>query len=82
MQHPRRIADAARIQRHVDDLLLDLRRLPSVGILQEKRPPASQATLPAAVTLLAFSRRAMAHNIRPVAVGTMQHLRDHCGLLS
>src|SRR5919197_5079404 len=39
VQYPRGITNAARIQRHIDDLLLDLRRLPEVGIFQKKRPP-------------------------------------------
>ena len=77
MQHACGIANATGIQSHIDHLLLHLRGLPHVGIFQEKRPPASQATLPASVPLLAFSGQAMAHNIRPVAVGTMQHLGNH-----
>ena len=71
MQHACGIANAAGIQGHIDNLLLHLRGWPRVGLLQEKRLPASQATLPAAVPLLAFSGHAMAHNIRPVAGGTM-----------
>ena len=77
MQHAGGIAHATGIQRHIDNLLLHLRGLPRVGLLQEKRPPASQATRPASVPLLAFSGHAMAHNICPVTVGTMQHLRNH-----
>src|SRR5262245_29378223 len=77
VQHACGIANAAGIQGHIDNLLLHLRGLPREGILQEKRPPASQVALPASVPLLAFRDHAMAHNIRPVAVGTMQHLRNH-----
>jgi hypothetical protein len=40
MQYACGIADATGIHRHIDDLLLDLRCLTSVGIRQEKRPPA------------------------------------------
>jgi hypothetical protein len=65
------------IHSHVDDLLLDVRRLPGVGIFQEKRTPTPQETLPAPVALLPFGRRAMSHNIRTLALGTMQHLGNH-----
>src|SRR5712691_11009219 len=51
--------------------------LKHLRIFQEKRTPTPQETLPAPVALLAFRRRAMAHNIRALAVGTMQHLGDH-----
>jgi len=81
VQYASGIANAAGIQDHIDNLLLHLRALPRVGIRQEKRPPASQATRPASVPLLAFSGHVMAHNIRPVAVGTMQHLRNHGSLI-
>src|SRR5262245_11375333 len=77
VQHPRGIANATRIHGHIDDLLLDGRRLPSIGIVQEKGPRTPQATRPAPVALLAFRGRAMAHNIRSLAGGTMQHLSDH-----
>ena len=61
------IANATGVQGHINDLLLDLRRLTGVGILQEKRPPTPQETLSAPVALFAFRRRAVAYNIRPVA---------------
>lgn len=54
VQHPRGIANAARIQGHIHDLLLDGRRLTGVGILQEKRAPAPLKALPAAIALLAL----------------------------
>ena len=70
-------ANAAGMQGHLDHLLLHLRGLPRVGILQATCPPASQATLPAAVTFLAFRGQARAHNSRPVAGGTLQPWRKH-----
>ena len=82
MQHPRGSAKATRIHRPIDDRLLALRRETGVSIGQEKRPSTPEATRTAPVALLAFRGRAMAYNVRPLAVGTMQHLRDHCGLLS
>ena len=81
VQHPRRITNAARIHSHIDNLLLDIRGLPGVGIFQEKRtPPLRTRATP--VALLAFRRRTMSHNIRALAVGTVQHLRNHCCSLS
>ena len=38
VQHPRGIANATRIHRHIDDLLLHLRRETGIGIRQEKHP--------------------------------------------
>ena len=77
MQYACSITNATGVHGHIDDLLLDLRSLASITILQEKRPPTPQETLPAAVALLAFQGRAMSHNIRTLAGGTMQHLSDH-----
>ena len=77
MQHPCGIANAARIHRHIHNLLLDGRRLTGVGILQEKRAPAPLKALPAAIPLLALRRRAMPDDIGPMAIGTVQHLGNH-----
>jgi len=82
VQHPRGITNAARIHRHIDDLLLYGRRETSVGICQEKRPSTPVATRTAPIALFAFRRRAMAHNICALAVGTVEHWRDHRGSLS
>ena len=82
MQHTRGIANAARIHGHIDDLLLDIRRLAGVAVFQEKCPPTPQETLPAPVALFAFSRRAVAYNIRPMAIGTVEDLRYHRDSLS
>jgi hypothetical protein len=37
VQHARGIANATGVHRHIDDLLLDLRRLTSVGVLRFPR---------------------------------------------
>jgi hypothetical protein len=71
------IANATGIHRHVDDLLFDLRRLPGVAIVQQKRASPSLPARSAAVTLFAFRRLAMADNISALAMGTMQDLDDH-----
>jgi hypothetical protein len=76
VQHPRGIAHAARMHGPSDARWLDRGRWACVALLQEQRPPTPEATCPAAVPLRAFRGRAMAHTIRPVAVGTMQHLRN------
>jgi len=55
-------------------LLLHPRRLAEIGIVQQKRTPPPELTLPAAVALLTFGRRAMPDNIDPLAVGAVQHL--------
>jgi hypothetical protein len=83
IQHPRGITNPAGIQGHIHDVPLDVGRLTGVGVLQEKRAPTLR-TRPAPKALLAFRHRAMAQNIRPLAVGTMQHLgiivaRSHTG---
>jgi len=70
MQHTRRITPATRLEGHVDDLALDLRRLPRVAIVQEESATGT-ALLAAAVALLALTSRAMADNIRAVTVRTV-----------
>jgi hypothetical protein len=77
VQHAGGLAHATRMHGHLDDLLRDRRRLPGVGLFQEKGPPTPQATRPASVALLASRGRTMAHNIRPLAIGTLQHIRTH-----
>ena len=80
MQHPRRIANATGLHRHLDELLLALRRLPGIGVLQEKRAPTIRAGA-APIALLAFRRCPMADDIGPVALGAVQHLSNHrCSL--
>jgi len=63
MQHPRGITNAAGIHSHIYDLSLDLRRLASVGILEEKRAAVFRAR-PAPIPLLALPCCAMSHNIQ------------------
>src|SRR5215813_6220000 len=77
MEHPRGIANAARIHGHIDDLLLDVGCLACVAICQEKCAPAPFETLPTAIPLLALPRHAMAHNIRALTVGAVKHLKNH-----
>ena len=76
MQHPRCVANATRIQGHIHDLALDVRRWSGVGVLQEKRPPTLRAGV-APIALLALPCRAMAHNIGAVTVGAVQDLDHH-----
>src|SRR5215471_12762171 len=77
VQYSRGIANATRIHRHIDDLLLHLRRETGIGIRQEKRPSTPLAAGTAPIALLAFRRGTMAHNIRALAVGAVEHLCDH-----
>ena len=76
MQHTRRITNTTRIEGHVDDLALDLRRLPWVAIVQEEGATGT-ALLAAAVALLALTSRAMADKLRTVAVRTVQDLENN-----
>jgi hypothetical protein len=82
VQHPRCIANAARIHRHINDLLFDLRGETGVGICQEKGPSTPSTARTAPIALLAFRGCAMAHNIRVLAVRAMEYVRYHCGSLS
>ena len=76
MHHPRRIANATGVHGHINDLLRDGRRLPGVGILQEKRAPMLRARA-TPLPLLAFRRGAMPDDSGPVAIGTVPHLGNH-----
>ena len=82
MQYTCGITNATSVHGHIDDLLLDLRRLPGVSIFQEKCPSTPQETLPAPIALLALSCRAMSYNIRAVTVGAAQDLEHHEATLS
>ncbi len=58
------------MHRHIDDLLLDGRRLASVGVLEEKRaPPLWARATP--IALFALPRRAMSYNIHALTVGAV-----------
>src|SRR5262249_17857700 len=76
MQDARRVANPTGIHRHVDNLLFDCRRLPRVAILQQERTPRA-AFFSAPVPLLALPGLAMAHNVGPVTVRTVQDLENH-----
>jgi hypothetical protein len=54
MQHTRGITNATGVHGHIDDLLLDLRRLTGVAILQQKGPSTPFEARPAPIALLAF----------------------------
>ena len=70
------VTNATGIQRHLDDLLFDLRRLPWVAIVQEEGTTGT-GWLAAAVPLLPLPSLTMADNIGPLAVGTMQDVENH-----
>jgi hypothetical protein len=76
VQDARRVANPTGIHRHVDDLLFDFGRLPRVAILQQERTPRT-AFFSAPVPLLALPGLAMAHNVGPVTVRTVQDLENH-----
>ena len=77
MQHACGIANPAGIHRHLDDLLLNRRRLPGIAIVQQKRASAPLSTRPAAVPLFALTGDAVSDNIRALAVGAVQDLDNH-----
>jgi hypothetical protein len=77
MQDACGITDATGVHRHIDDLLLDRRRLPGVGIVEQKGPPTSLETRTTPIPLLAFRRQPMPDNIDPLAIGAVQHLGNH-----
>src|SRR5262249_4202878 len=80
-QHPGRIANATRIQGHIDDLVLDRRRLTRVGIGQQKCSPTSRARA-TPVALLAVRRGAMPDDIGALAIGAVEDLGHHHSSLS
>ena len=75
VQHTRRITHAAGVHGYVEDLALYRRRLPRVGIVEQKGA-ARAALLTAAVPLLALPSLAMADNSRALTVGTVQQVED------
>jgi hypothetical protein len=70
------IANATGIQRHIDDLSLDLRGLTGVCIVQQKGA-AGTVVLSAAIPLLALPGLAMPDDIGALTVGTVQDLHAH-----
>jgi hypothetical protein len=76
VQHPGGVTNTTRIQGHLDDLLLDRGRLPCVTILLQERTPRT-TFFSAPVPLLAWSGLAMANDVGPVTVWTVQDLENH-----
>ena len=76
MEHARRIANAAGVHRHGDDLLFDPGCMPGVRVIQQEGAPFAGVFL-AAVALLPLARRAMSDDSGPLAVWAMQDLHDH-----
>ena len=76
MQDACSVSNAAGVHGHIDNLLLDLGRLTGVGILQ---PEGATRTplLAAAVALLALLGLAMADDVGPLTVRTVQDLENH-----
>ena len=77
MQHARGIANATGVHGHINDLLLDLRRLTGVALLQQKGTSTPLEARTAPIALLAFRRQTMLDNIDPLAIGAVQHLGNH-----
>jgi hypothetical protein len=71
------VSNAAGVHGHIDNLLLDHRRLPGIGILQREGATLT-ALLTAAVALLALTGLAMSDDVGALTVGAVQHLDDHC----
>src|SRR5712691_7258693 len=76
MQDACGVANPTGIHRHVDDLLLHRRRLPSITLVQQEGAPGT-ALLAAPVPLLSLTSLAMADDIGPLTVGTGQELENH-----
>ena len=76
MEHARRIANAAGVHRHVDDLSFDLGGVTGVAVIHQKSAPFACVFL-AAIALFPLARRAMADDVGPLAVRAMQDLHDH-----
>jgi hypothetical protein len=76
MEHARRIANAAGVHRHVDDLLLDCGGVTGVAVLQQESAPVACRLL-ATIALLALAGLPMADDIGPLAVRAMQDLHNH-----
>ena len=76
MEHARRIANAAGVHRHVDDLLFNPGCVTGVRVMQQESAPFACVSL-AAIALLPLACRAMSDDIGPLAVWAMQGLHDH-----
>ena len=73
MQDAGGVANTTGIHGHVDDLLFDLQRLTWVAIVEQECTTGT-GLLSAPIPLLALTGCAMAHNIRTVAVGSVEDL--------
>ena len=76
MQDTCSVANATGVHRHIDDLLFHLRRLPGVAIVEQESTTRT-ALLLASVPLLALPGLAMADDVGPVTVRTVQDLENH-----
>jgi hypothetical protein len=76
MEHARRIANAAGVHRHVEDLLFDPGCMTGINVIQQKSAPFAGVFL-AAIALLPLARRTMSDDIGTLAVRAMQDLHDH-----
>jgi hypothetical protein len=72
------ITNATGVHGHINNLLLDRRRLTGVGIVEEKGTPTPLEARPAPIALLPFRRQPMLNHIDPLALGAVQPLNDHC----
>lgn len=75
MQDTCGVTHPAGVHRHLDDLLFDRRRLTWIAIVQQEST-TSTAVLAAPVPLLALPGVAMADDVDPVAVRTVQDLEN------
>jgi hypothetical protein len=76
VQDPCGVTNPTGIQRHLDALLFDLRRLPPITIVQQKGATGT-TVFAAPVSLLALPGLTMADDIGPVTVRTVQGLENH-----
>ena len=75
------VANPTGIQGDIDDLSFDFRRLPRVAIVQQKGATGT-VLFTAAVPLLPLPGLAMADDVGPLTVGTVQDLENHDGTRS
>jgi hypothetical protein len=76
VQYPCGVTNPTRMQGHRDDRLFDCRRLLWGTLLQQERTPRT-AFISAPVSLLALPGLAMANEVSPVTVRTVQDLENH-----
>jgi hypothetical protein len=76
VQHPCGVTNATCIESHLDNLLFDRRRLPRVALIQEAGTTGT-LVLAAAIPWLPLAGLAMADDVGPLTVGTVQDLEDH-----